>query len=411
MPLLPRSKSRTATAAGGPALDALDAGCGRKSALGQYRARIRRLVGADVHRPPDGALPNLDDFLEVDLCGPSSAIADGSFDVVLSSFTVEHFTDPSMAFRNLRRWLRPDGQIVLTTVNRRHPAVALYLGLPARIQRTPMQRALKASAADAHPLVGICNNPATLTSALDGAGFEDVRVVAVPNLARAWGRHLPFFVLGLIADLAARPFASRRSTLVADARVPSTSGVAVARASFRPRRDARAGRRAEAAGSTGSSGDFERVPPERRGRTLRRIVAFFRPYRGQVAIVLGAILLTSFVGLVNPILLKLLIDIAIPQRDWGLLNLFVGLMIVLPIVSGLIGVGQSYLNNIIGQSVMHDLRTALYAHLQKMPLRFFTETKTGEIQSRLANDVGGVQSVVTDTAASLTSNIAIALAP
>ena len=151
------------------------------------------------------------------------------------------------------------------------------------------------------------------------------------------------------------------------------------------------------------------VPKERRGRTIRRIAAFFRPYRGRVTVVLAAILLTSFIGLVNPILLKLLIDVAIPQRDWGLLNLFVGLMIVLPIVSGLIGVGQSYLNNIIGQSVMHDLRTALYAHLQKMPLRFFTDTKTGEIQSRLANDVGGVQSVVTDTAASLTSNIAIAL--
>jgi ATP-binding cassette subfamily B protein len=159
----------------------------------------------------------------------------------------------------------------------------------------------------------------------------------------------------------------------------------------------------------GRPGELPNVPKERRGQTLRRIVAFFRPYRRQVAVVLGAILLTSFIGLINPILLKLLIDIAIPQRDWGLLNLFVGLMIVLPIISGLIGVGQSYLNNIIGQSVMHDLRTALYAHLQKMPLRFFTETKTGEIQSRLANDVGGVQSVVTDTAASLTSNIAIAL--
>ncbi len=151
------------------------------------------------------------------------------------------------------------------------------------------------------------------------------------------------------------------------------------------------------------------VPRERRGRTIRRIVAFFGPYKSQVAIVLVAILFSSFIGLVNPILLKLLIDIAIPQRDWGLLNLFVGLMIVLPIISGLIGVGQSYLNNIIGQSVMQDLRTALYAHLQRMPLRFFTETKTGEIQSRLANDVGGVQSVVTDTAASLTSNIAIAV--
>jgi ATP-binding cassette subfamily B protein len=156
-------------------------------------------------------------------------------------------------------------------------------------------------------------------------------------------------------------------------------------------------------------GDIPPVPRERRGKTLRRIVAFFRPYKGQVAVVLVAILFTSLIGLVNPILLKLLIDIAIPERDWGLLNLFVGLMIALPIISGLIGVGQSYLNNVIGQSVMQDLRTALYSHLQKMPLRFFTETKTGEIQSRLANDVGGVQSVVTDTAASLTSNIAIAL--
>ena len=84
-------------------------------------------------------------------------------------------------------------------------------------------------------------------------------------------------------------------------------------------------------------------------------------------------------------------------------------MIVLPIVTGLIGVGQTYLNNVIGQHVMQDLRAALYAHLQRMPLRFFTETRTGEIQSRLANDVGGVQSVVTDTASSVTSNIAIAL--
>jgi ATP-binding cassette subfamily B protein len=151
------------------------------------------------------------------------------------------------------------------------------------------------------------------------------------------------------------------------------------------------------------------IPKERRGRTLRRIVAFFKPYRLQVAVVLVAILATSLIGLVNPILLKLLIDEALPRRDFFLLNLFVGLMIVLPIVSGLVGLGQSYLNNVIGQHVMQDLRTALYTHLQRMPLRFFTETRTGEIQSRLANDVGGVQSVVTDTAASLTSNIAIAL--
>jgi ATP-binding cassette, subfamily B, bacterial len=158
-----------------------------------------------------------------------------------------------------------------------------------------------------------------------------------------------------------------------------------------------------------SGGDYEPVPPERRGRTLRRITAFFRPYRLQVAVVVVAILATSLLGLINPILLKLLIDDALPNRDFGKLNLYVGLMIALPIVNGLIGIGQSYLNNAIGQRVMQDLRAALYSHLQRMPLRFFTETKTGEIQSRLANDVGGVQGVVTDTASSVASNLAITI--
>jgi len=174
-------------------------------------------------------------------------------------------------------------------------------------------------------------------------------------------------------------------------------------------------RRAQAGGGPpgrmfGRSGDeYQPVPPERRGRTVRRIVAFFRPYRLQVAVVVVAILATSLLGLINPILLKLLIDDALPNRDFGRLNLYVGLMIVLPIVTGLIGIGQSYLNNAIGQRVMQDLRSALYSHLQRMPLRFFTETKTGEIQSRLANDVGGVQGVVTDTASSVASNLAITI--
>jgi ATP-binding cassette subfamily B protein len=152
-----------------------------------------------------------------------------------------------------------------------------------------------------------------------------------------------------------------------------------------------------------------RVPKERRGATIRRIAAFFRPYRWQVLVVLGAILLTSLLGLVNPLLLKALIDSAIPSGSWQELNLFVALMIIVPIISGLIGVGQSYWNNVVGQHVMQDLRNALYAHLQKMPLRFFAETRTGEIQSRLANDVGGVQSVVTDTASSVVSNVVIAV--
>jgi len=151
------------------------------------------------------------------------------------------------------------------------------------------------------------------------------------------------------------------------------------------------------------------IPRERRRRTAGKIVRFFVPYKAEVLVVLVAIVLTSFLGVINPILLKLLIDVAIGHSDLGLLYLFVILMITIPIVSSLIGIGQTYLSNRVGQNVMRDLRAALYSHLQGMPLRFFTETRTGEIQSRLSNDVGGIQSVVTDTAASVTSNVAVVL--
>jgi ATP-binding cassette, subfamily B, bacterial len=166
------------------------------------------------------------------------------------------------------------------------------------------------------------------------------------------------------------------------------------------------GGRSRGAGSS-QRADEPSVPRARRVATARKIVAFFRPYRTQVLVVFAAILVTSFLGVINPILLKLLIDVAIKKLDFGLLNLFVVLMILIPIVSSVIGVGQTYLNNSVGQGVMRDLRGALYGHLQAMPLRFFTETRTGEIQSRLTNDVGGIQSVVTDTAASITSNVAV----
>ncbi len=159
----------------------------------------------------------------------------------------------------------------------------------------------------------------------------------------------------------------------------------------------------------GAAATDKPVTKERRGQTVRRIAAFFGPYRPQVVIVLAAILLTSLLGLINPLLLGALFDQVLVGRDYTHLGLYVGLMIVIPIVTGLIGVGQAYLNNVVGQNVMQDLRNALYAHLQRMPLRFFTETRTGEIQSRLANDVGGVQAVVTDTAANLTSNLAVAI--
>jgi ATP-binding cassette subfamily B protein len=141
-------------------------------------------------------------------------------------------------------------------------------------------------------------------------------------------------------------------------------------------------------------------------RTLRQIADFFRPYRSRLLIIAAVILVSVSIGVVNPILLKLVIDNLLGPKDLQLLYLQCGLMIVLPFISSGLGVWQSYLSNVVGQRVMDDLRLALYTHLQWMPLRFFTETRTGEIQSRIGNDVNGVQSVVTDTAASLLSNFA-----
>jgi ATP-binding cassette subfamily B protein len=157
----------------------------------------------------------------------------------------------------------------------------------------------------------------------------------------------------------------------------------------------------------GPDPDLSRRPGSE-GRTLRRVAGFFRPYRARLGFISVLILITVSIGVVNPILIKFVLDNLLPggPQDLGLLYLQVGLMIVLPIVTSAIGVWQAYLSNVVGQRVMNDLRLALYRHLQWMPLRFFTETRTGEIQSRIANDVGGVQSVVTDTAASLLSNFA-----
>jgi ATP-binding cassette subfamily B protein len=156
----------------------------------------------------------------------------------------------------------------------------------------------------------------------------------------------------------------------------------------------------------GAEPDLSRRPGSE-GRTLRRIAGFFTPYRWRLAFIAVLILVTVSIGVVNPILLKLVIDnISSDAPSVELLWLQCGLMIVLPIITSALGVWQAYLSNVVGQRVMNDLRLALYRHLQWTPLRFFTETRTGDIQSRISNDVGGVQSVVTDTAASLLSNFA-----
>jgi ATP-binding cassette subfamily B protein len=144
-------------------------------------------------------------------------------------------------------------------------------------------------------------------------------------------------------------------------------------------------------------------------RTVRRVAASFKPYWRQVLVVLLAIVLTGILGIVNPYMLKYSISIGFGQQRFDLLVIFVAIMVITPILSSLIGVGQTYLNAAIGQRVMRDLRNQLYAHLQHMPLKFFTNTRTGEIQSRISNDIGGVQSVVTDTAASIVSNFTVAI--
>lgn len=198
------------------AVAALDAGCGRVSALAPFRDRVARLVGADIH-PLDAPLPHLDEFVIADLCGSPSSFAEGSFDVVLSSFTIEHFADPPAALANLARWLRPGGELVATTVNRRHPFVWAYLAVPPWL-RGRIQRLVKASATDAHPIVGACNTPGSLLAAARAAGFSDVRLETVGHLERAWGRIAVGRWLGRLGDALAAPFPSRRSTLVLVAR-------------------------------------------------------------------------------------------------------------------------------------------------------------------------------------------------
>ncbi|GAA2412062.1 ABC transporter ATP-binding protein [Nonomuraea africana] len=138
---------------------------------------------------------------------------------------------------------------------------------------------------------------------------------------------------------------------------------------------------------------------------LRRIIKLFRPYRGRLAVVLGLIFLSSLVSLASPFLLREVLDVAIPSRDMTLLALLALGMIAVAVTTSVFDVMQTFISTTVGQRVMHDLRTTVYGHLQRMSLAFFTRTRTGEVQSRLANDIGGMQQVVTSTATSIVSNL------
>ena len=123
----------------------------------------------------------------------------------------------------------------------------------------------------------------------------------------------------------------------------------------------------------------------------RRVVALFAPYRNRLLTVLALIVLSAGLGAISPFLLRDVLDEAIPENDDKLLALLVAGMIGIAIATGVLGVLQTWLSNLVGQRVMHDLRAQVYRHLQRLSLAFFTRTRTGEIQSRIANDIGGAR--------------------
>jgi ATP-binding cassette subfamily B protein len=144
--------------------------------------------------------------------------------------------------------------------------------------------------------------------------------------------------------------------------------------------------------------------------SLRRIAKLFRPYRARLGLLLALIFLSAGLGVISPFLLRAVLDTAIPHHDTTLLAELVSGIIALSVISSVIGVAQTWISNQVGQRVMHDLRAAVYAHLQRMSLAFFTHTRTGEVQSRIANDIGGIDSVVTSTATSIVQNVTTVIA-
>jgi ATP-binding cassette subfamily B protein len=144
--------------------------------------------------------------------------------------------------------------------------------------------------------------------------------------------------------------------------------------------------------------------------SLRRIARLFRPHRGPLAVVVAVIVASSIVALASPFLLRAVIDDALPRRDVRLLALLAGGMITVAAITSALGVVQTWISTGVGQRVMHRLRTDVFAHLQRQSLGFFTRTRTGEVQSRITNDIGGMQTVVTSTATSIAANLTTVVA-
>src|SRR3954465_15467737 len=143
---------------------------------------------------------------------------------------------------------------------------------------------------------------------------------------------------------------------------------------------------------------------------VARVARLFTPYKRQLSALLVLILVSAGLGIISPFLLRAVLDTAIPDKNTQLLTALVAGMVAIPIVTGALGIGQTWLSNRVGQQVMHDLRTSVYRHLQRLSLAFFTRTRTGEVQSRIANDIGGIDNVVTNTATSIVSNTTTVIA-
>jgi ATP-binding cassette, subfamily B, bacterial len=172
------------------------------------------------------------------------------------------------------------------------------------------------------------------------------------------------------------------------------------------RRDGQPGRRSF---SPGEAPERPGDPAVRRAN-LRRVTILFKPYRSRLAAVLGLIFLSALLSIVAPFLVRDIFDEALPRDDDRLLTILVLGLIAIAVVTGVLGVGQTLLSNLVGQRVMHDLRAGVYRHLQRLSLAFFTRARTGEVQSRIANDIGGVERVVTSTATSIVSNVTTVIA-
>ncbi|MBK7625511.1 MAG: ABC transporter ATP-binding protein [Kineosporiaceae bacterium] len=144
--------------------------------------------------------------------------------------------------------------------------------------------------------------------------------------------------------------------------------------------------------------------------SLRRIGRLFTAHRWQLAVVTAIIVAASVVGLASPFLLRAVIDTALPDQNLPLLIWLTVAMVGVAALTSALGVVQTWISTRIGQQVMHGLRTSVFAHLQRQSLTFFTRTRTGEVQSRITNDIGGMQNVVTSTATSIAANLTTAVA-